>query len=205
MTPLSLALNLFPAGLLALIAFDLAWLVLGREPLAALLLPGIVYGLPVLCFRLHERLWPLTQGRCDLAAPVYAPWWGGHQLQWIYLAFPSLEAALRAVPGLFSVWLRAWGSQIGRNVYWTPELTIADRSLLEVGDGAIFGHRVAISAHLVKPAADGGLHCVVKRVVVGAGAFVGAGATLGPGAVVAPGALLPAGSVVLFGRVRPGP
>ena len=62
----------------------------------------------------------------------------GHQLQVLYSAFP----ALRLVPGLYSAWLRLWGSRVGRAVYWTPQVKITDRGLLKVGDGVVFGHRV---------------------------------------------------------------
>jgi hypothetical protein len=204
MTPLSRMMALFPAILLGLVAADLLWLIFAPGILPVLGLPLLLYGLPLACFRLHERLHPVTQGRTNLAGADYSAWWGGHQLQWIYLAFPALETVLRAVPGLFSAWLRAWGSTIGDGVYWTPELTIADRSLLQIGDGVIFGQRVALTAHLIKPADGGKLHCIVRKVVVGERAFVGAGSTLGPGAVIAPGSLVPTGTLALFGRTRRG-
>lgn len=38
------------------------------------------------------------------------------------------------IPGIFSCWLRLWGAKVGRDVYWTTRLEIADRSLLEIGD-----------------------------------------------------------------------
>jgi hypothetical protein len=109
---------------------------------------AVLYLVPVATYRLHGALWPLVEGASRIDAPRYAPWWGGHQCQLMYSALPALEAALRLVPGLYSGWLRLWGSRVGRGVYWTPLVEITDRSLLEVGDGVVFGHRVACYAHL---------------------------------------------------------
>src|SRR5262249_28318299 len=102
----------------------------GAPSLAALFAP--LYPLPAARFRVHDLLWPLVEGRSRLDAPGYSPWWGGHQFQVMYTAFPALEAALRLVPGAYSAWLRLWGSRIGRRVHWTPRVEITDRSLLEV-------------------------------------------------------------------------
>jgi acetyltransferase-like isoleucine patch superfamily enzyme len=66
--------------------------------------------------------------------------------------------------------------------------------LLEIGEGALFGHGVAITAHVVVPTDGGELLAIVRPVRVGAGAFVGAGVVLGPGAVVAAAEVVPAGS-----------
>jgi acetyltransferase-like isoleucine patch superfamily enzyme len=200
MTWRSRAMAWFPALVIAAALLGLAAFVASPGVGTALLAPAALYGLPLAAWRLHQRAWPLREGAGLLRGAAYDAWWGGHQIQWVYLAFPSLEAALRAAPGLYSAWLRAWGSAIGRDVYWTPGLTIADRSLLVVGDGAIFGHGVAISAHVVKPTDGGDLLRVVRGVRVGAGAFIGAGAVLGPGAVVEDGAVVPAGAAVLGGR-----
>ena len=72
------------------------------------------------CSPLHQRL-------SRLSDRTYAPWWGMHQIQVLYIAIPQLEAVLRLVPGLYSQWLRLWGSKVGRRVYWTPD---ASRSLI---------------------------------------------------------------------------
>jgi hypothetical protein len=205
MTWASRGMAWFPALVLAAAAGAFAAFVAAPSVVTALGVPLALYGLPLAAWRAHQRWAPLREGVSRLRGSAYDPWWGGHQIQWIYLAFPALEAALRAVPGLFSWWLRAWGSTVGHGVYWTPGLTIADRSLLVVGDGAIFGHNVAISAHVVQPTDGGDLLRVVRAVRVGAGAFVGAGAVLGPGAVVADGVTVPAGSAWVGGRAVRGP
>jgi hypothetical protein len=153
----------------------------------------------VAAFRLHEALWPLAEGPSRIDVPAYSPWWGAHQLQVMYGAFPALEAALRLVPGLYSAWLRLWGSRIGRGVHWTPLVEITDRSLLEAGDGVVFGHRVACYAHLIKRR-EAGLILYVRRIRIGSGVLLGAGSRLGPGARIDAGTVLPLLTDVGVGR-----
>ncbi|MCQ4167659.1 acyltransferase [Tahibacter harae] len=191
--------GLFPALWLALLLGCGFWLLRTASTAAALALLFVAYLLPVLCFRLHEAVWPLREGRSRIDAPGYSPWWGGHQFQLMYNAFPALEAALRLLPGAYSAWLRLWGSRIGRRVYWTPRVEIADRSLLDVGDGAVFGHLTACYAHLIKPH-RGGLVLYVRRIHIGHGAFLSAGSRLGPGVRIADGTVLPLLSDVGVGR-----
>lgn len=182
----ALALLLAPSALLGAPLWQTALLGLGSALAALYLVPPLVY-------RLHDRLAPLETGGSYLAGASYSPWWGGHQIQLIYLAFPGLESGLRLVPGLYSAWLRLWGAQIGRGVYWTPQVEIADRGLVEIGDGVVIGHRVTIAAHVIKPTKDN-LLLLVRKVRIGDGAFIGAGAVLGPGVKVEPKAFVRAGA-----------
>ncbi len=191
--------GLFPAAwLLAVLACVLLLVMFPGLP-SLLLLAFVTYLLPVACFRVHDAVWPLVEGRSRIDAPGYSPWWGGHQFQVAYSAFPALEAALRLVPGLYSAWLRLWGSRVGRRVYWTPLVEITDRSLLDIGDGVVFGHRAACYGHLVKRR-GGGMVLYVRRIRIGAGAMLGAGARLGPGARIAAGAEVPLLADVGVGR-----
>jgi hypothetical protein len=193
----------FPALHLAATLLAIAWFVAAPGWATALAAPAAVYGLPLAVWRVHQRLAPLREGVSRLVSGPYSPWWGSHQLQWWFIAVPALEEALRAVPGLFSLWLRAWGAQVGAGVYWAPGLVLADRPLLEVGDRVVLGHGVQISAHIIKPTDEGrDLLCVVRRVRVGDGAFLGAACRLGPGVVVGAGVLVAAGSDHL-GRAVP--
>jgi acetyltransferase-like isoleucine patch superfamily enzyme len=98
--------------------------------------------------------------------------------------------ALRLVPSLFSLWLRLWGAKVGRGVYWTSKLEIGDRSLLDIGDGVIFGHGVGIYSHAIKPKKDN-LMLYVKKVTIGDRAFISGGCRLGPGVEIKAGAYLP--------------
>lgn len=200
MSTFGFLMSLYPGLLLLLVAGDLLWLISSPGPAALLALLGTLYVVPPLSLRVHERFHPLHPGASYLGGSRYSPWWGAHQIQAIYIAIPQLEALLRLVPGLYSLWLRAWGSQIGRRVYWTPLVDITDRSLMVIGDGVIFGHRSGAFAHIIKPT-KGSYLLYVKPVVVGPGAFIGAGANLGPGAQIGPGALVRAGEVVLPNKV----
>lgn len=195
MTWLSIALSLFPAT----VTFTSGFLVVSGLAHGSVLraVAGLmcIYLVPLCAYRLHERVHPLVEGRSHIAGGPYSPWWGGHQIQLVFIAFPVLESALRLVPGLFSVWLRAWGSKVGARVYWTPALRLGDRALLDVGDDVIFGYDVGLSSHLVMKTKRNVL-LYVKRVTIGARAFLGAGAILGPGAVVDDDAILDAGTHV---------
>jgi hypothetical protein len=185
--------------LLLVFATFASWINAPTTVLRLLVWLGTVYLLPVACFRLHQLAWPLVEGRTRLDAAAYAPWWGAHQCQVMYTAFPALEAALRLIPGVYSAWLRLWGSRIGRGVYWTPRVDISDRSHLEVGDGVIFGHHTACYAHLVQRR-SGGPVLYLRRIRIGQGVQLGAGSRLAPGASIAAGVVLPAATDVGVGR-----
>lgn len=204
MTWISRLLSLFPAALLLAVLACLGAAVT-RSLAVPLLGPvGLIYVLPPVLHRLHQRRWPVGDGVGRLVGGSYVPWWGSHMLQWWFIAVPALEAPLLAVPGLYAVWLRAWGARVGRGVHFSPGLLIADRSLLVIGDGALFGYGVRISSHVIKPTPDGtNLLCVTRTVQVGARSFVGAVCELGPGAIVDAGSTLPTGTRLLGGRYRP--
>lgn len=160
--------------------------------------PLVVYLLPPLLFRVHQRVFPLREGAHRMIGPTYVPWWGAHQLQLVFIAFPAVEALLRVL-GVYSPWLRLWGARVGRGVYWTPLVEITDRSLLELGDHVVVGHKCGFYAHAIKPA-RGTLYLYVKRIRIGSGAFLGAGSGFGPGATVGEGAYLPLRTEVFPGR-----
>lgn len=149
-----------------------------------------LYGFPLLAYRIHQRFYPVEEGISYLRGEKYSPWWGSHQFQAMYIAVPALEALLRLIPGAFSVWLRLWGSKVGRGVYWTPGLEIADRGLLEIGDRVLFGHRIGIYPHIIKPRKEN-LMLYVKKVKIGSDVFLGAGSQFGPGATVENNTYLP--------------
>jgi acetyltransferase-like isoleucine patch superfamily enzyme len=161
---------------------------------------AILYLVPPLLHRAHDAIWPLKAGSHAIVGADYVPWWGSHQLQRLYITFPALEAALRLVPGLFSAWLRLWGAKVGRKVYWTPSLEITDRSLLDIGDGAIFGQDAVMVSHVIMPR-DGKMTLYFKTIVVGDGALIGGQSVLGPGAVVKPAVMVRARQTVSVNEV----
>lgn len=191
--------GLFPAAWFATVGAGAYFAIVEPGAASAAALLAALYVLPPACFRVHNSFWPLVEGRSRLDTPEYSPWWGGHQFQVIYNAFPALEAALRLVPGAYSAWLRLWGSHIGRRVYWTPRVDITDRSLLEVGDDAIFGHRVACYSHVVMRRRDGIL-LYVRRIRIGRGVLLGFACRLGPGVRIDDDVVLESRTDVFVGR-----
>lgn len=190
MTLLSRIMGLFPA-VLFLIVFGEFFVFIDRPnwmKLAAI--PLTLYGLPVLTFRIHGIFFPNKFGVFDLRKRVYSAWWGGLQIQWIFIAFPSLETILRLFPGLYSLWLRCWGSKVGRNIYWSPNVRIEDRDLMKIGDNVIFGNKFECYAHLIKPKGDR-LILYVKPIEIGNNVFIGGGARMGPGIKVEDGTFVP--------------
>ena len=199
MTRLSQLLAFFPALIIALSGLSFLWLCLSNSWIVAicrlLLLLFIFYGLPVLTYQIHSYFHPLKEGISYLKGKKYSPWWGSHQIQAIYIAFPLLETGLRLVPGLFSIWLRLWGADIGKQIYWGSMGEISDRGLLKVCDRARIGHRVGFYAHIIKPKKQN-LLLYVKRIEIGEGAFIGSGCYIGAGVTVAPEGYLEAGSEI---------
>jgi acetyltransferase-like isoleucine patch superfamily enzyme len=193
MTVLSKILSFFPSFILLLTGAAIVYLAYSPNIFSILAVFFSIYGLPVLVYRLHEWIHPVREGISYLQNKEYSPWWGSHQIQVIYITIPALEAVLRLIPGVFSCWLRLWGAKVGRDVYWTPGLEIADRSLLEIGDRVVIGHRVGIYSHIIKPRKQN-LMLYVKKVKIGSNVFVGAGSNLAPGVVIGDGSYLPAAS-----------
>jgi len=204
MTLRARAFALFPAAWAALALLALARLAAAPGLAALAALAFVLYLLPVACFRLHQAAWPIVEGRSWLDAPEYSPWWGSHQFQVMYSAFPALEALLRLVPGAYSAWLRLWGGRIGRRVHWTPRIEITDRSLIEVGDDVVVGHRFTCSAHVITRR-RGRLLLYVRRVRIGSRVLLGFACRLAPGVRIDDDVALPSRTDVFIGRrVRAG-
>jgi acetyltransferase-like isoleucine patch superfamily enzyme len=189
MTFLSTILLFFPSLILMLIGGAIFYFAYTPSILSIFAVLFAIYGVPLLVYRWHQWLYPVQEGVSYLSGKEYSPWWGSHQIQVIYIAIPIFEAMLRLIPGAFSLWLRLWGAKVGRNVYWTPGLEIADRSLIEIGDRVIVGHRVGFSSHIIKPRKQN-LMLYVKKVKIGNDVFLGAGCLLAPGVVIADGSFL---------------
>ena len=110
---------------------------------------------------------------------MHIGWWWSQQWQTLFNRFPPLEEVLRLVPAAYSMWLRLWGSHIGKFVYWGPGVCVLDRGLLDAGDSVVFGASVRISAHLF--AND---ELLIARVTIGAGSVIGGFGILAPGVVI---------------------
>jgi hypothetical protein len=190
MSAMGRAISFYPTLILSLSAALLLWFACEPSPVQPVVLILVVYLLPPITLRLHEMFFPLSEGLSKLSEPKYSHWWGAHQIQLIYIALPQLEALLRLVPGLYSAWLRLWGSRVGRKVYWTPNIEITDRSMLEIGDRVVFGHKCKLLGHAIKPKGTAVI-LYLRRIKIGTDVFIGAGSRIGPGAVISDGSYLP--------------
>ncbi|MBD2005981.1 MULTISPECIES: acyl transferase [Cyanophyceae] len=183
MTFLSVILSFFPAIIILLAVSSFLWVCFSPGIFSILTLLFSLYGFPLLVYRIHGLFYPIKEGISYLGTKEYSPWWGSHQIQVIYIAFPALETLLRLIPGAFSIWLRLWGAKVGKSVYWTPQLEISDRGLVEIGDRVIFGHGIGIYSHIIKPKKND-LMLYVKKVKIGTNVFLGAWNHVGPGVAV---------------------
>lgn len=185
MTLLGRLITLFPllhfSGLLVTLYLSVAC-----HPLYFLAALAWLYLIPLILLQIHNAFFPLSETSIDLSEKKYSAWWGNHQLQYLFIVIPPLENILHIVPGLFSIWLRAWGSKIGKKVFWTPRVEILDRGLVEIGNGVVLGHLTAMSSHMVADI-DGKPHLIIKKVRIGDKAFIGADSQFGPGAIITAG------------------
>lgn len=143
----------------------------------------LVYLFPLIAYRIHSLFFPLGDGFWDITEKKYNPWWGSHMFQFPFIACPWLEALIHFCPGLYSLWLRGWGSKIGKNIFWTPRVEILDRGLVEIGDNCVFGHMTILCSHMVAKI-DGRPCLVLKKIQIGERCFIGADSQFGPGVIV---------------------
>ncbi|NJL80069.1 MAG: acyl transferase [Richelia sp. SM2_1_7] len=183
MTLISTILAFFPAAVMLMGFISFLWICDSPGIFSVATFIFSLYDFPLLIYKIHNHFYPIQEGISYLKGKEYSPWWGSHQIQSIYISFGCLESALRLIPGAFSLWLRLWGAKIGKNVYWTPKLEIADRSLIEIGNNVVFGQSCAILSHAIKPKKQN-LMLYVKKVKIGSDVFIGAGSYLAPGVIV---------------------
>lgn len=186
MTFLGRLMALYPFFLLLIIGTHFVILLLKPSLWVFASLLFFIYLFPLISYHLHNLMFPLREEIIDLAKKRYNSWWGGHQIQLLYVAVPIIEAPFHLVPGAFSWWLRIWGSKIGKNVYWTPKVEVVDRGLLDIGDKVVVGHMVAFCSHAISPV-EGRMSLIVRRIKVGHRAFIGAESRFAAGANISEG------------------
>ena len=182
---------LFPAFHTILVLASLVTFVFHPQWYTVLVIPVVIYIFPLIAFHIHQLFAPVNEGEFDLTKG-YSAWFGSHMLQNFFITFPITERFLRLFPGVFSLWLRLWGSSVGKNVYWTPDFEVADRSLLIIGNNAVFGYAVKISCHMINPSRKMGLKNTIKKVEIQDGVFVGAGTRITPGVIIKKGVVVKA-------------
>lgn len=165
-------------------------------------IPALLYGTPVLIYRLTTSWLHVADGRYSYGDPSCLPWLIGYRLQAAFDHIPLFEALLRLVPGLYSVWLRAWGSQIGRRVMVGPGAIVLDRGSYLIGDGTIIGSGAILTGHAATER-HGRMELIVRRTEIGPGALIGGLSVVGPGVRIGAGAIVN-GSVTLAPYVRIG-
>jgi hypothetical protein len=169
-----LLLNLVPllhaAGTLACFLTPFPWLA-----------PVVLYLLPVVPGRILRESLRSSPQEIAVGSPAFLRWWACFQCQVLFLRFPVLEEVLRLVPGTYSLWLRCWGSHIGKLTYWAPQTIILDRGFLEIGDHVVFGAGVRLNPHVM----EDGLKLAPIR--IGDGAMIGGYSLLTAGTEIAPG------------------
>lgn len=156
-----------------------------------LLLVAWIYLLPPLLYRLWIGLQGKIQGRFDIDSSEYISWWVGLQFQALYTRFTFLEEILRLVPMLYSCWLRLWGAKIGKAVYWSPQVLILDRGLIDIGDFVVVGVGAKFTSHLVSKNLNGRLELHLERSRIENFCILGGFCGIGPGSYVEEKQMLP--------------
>lgn len=192
---LSRSVLLFTPTVVVIAFGSFVWFCHSLNPIALFAFLLTIYGLPVIAYRCHQHFFPIQEGITYINDKEVSHWWISSQLQSLYFTFPVLETVLRLIPGLFSFWLRFWGAKIGKGVYWTPQIAIADRGLIEIGDHVFFGNWVVLVPHAATPKKNQ-LRLYVKKIYIGDHAFIGGWSRLGPGVVLEKGSVTNANSDV---------
>ncbi|RPJ67830.1 MAG: hypothetical protein EHM24_20315 [Acidobacteria bacterium] len=176
--------NALPLVHLAATVAAALWPGLGRWWRLSLVF-GMLYLLPPLACRALKTFSRPAEGRLALGSRSFFAWWLMLQTQVIFVRLPFLEELIRFVPGLYSAWLRCWGSRIGRLTYWAAGLTILDRAYLDVGDDVVFGAGVRLNPHVLQAEADG-TWLYLGTIRIGSGASIGGYALLSAGCEIDP-------------------
>lgn len=143
------------------------------------------YMSPLLVFRFFHVFMKLPNGRVDLNPKVIDGilWLVSYRVQLVHELFHFPEQFLRVIPGAYSLWLSAWGSKMGKNILWAPNIHLYDRASLHFGSDIIVGSGVTISCHAVDRV-EGRTVLYYKPIQVGDRVFIGANCVLGPGVVI---------------------
>jgi len=155
-----------------------------------------LYLVPPLLTRGWLKLRGIQPGVQTVTEKVFMTWWVTAQAQMIFNRLPFLEEVLRLVPGLYSLWMRLWGAQIGRLTFWGPNVRIVDRPLIIIGDDVVIGGGCQIGSHLLVRDESGAMRLQIAHVEIGAQALVGTYSMIGPGVVIEPQAEVRACAII---------
>ena len=149
------------------------------------LAPVVLYIVPLVPARLLRHSLRQAPPEIPVGTGDFLRWWASFQCQVLFLRFPMFEEILRLIPGLYSMWLRGWGSRIGKLTYWAPQTIILDRGFLEVGDHVVFGAGVRLNPHVMELDPEPVLRLAPVR--IGSGAMIGGYSVLTTGTEIAAG------------------
>ena len=167
-----LGLNFIPLFHVALIAIPL-FSPYGSLPTRIGVALTLLYLAPPLVARLALLCSRKLDGHIPIGSKAFFIWWFVFQLQIVFCRLPALEETLRLIPGLYSQWLRLWGSRIGRFAYWSAGTLITDRSFLSIGDDVVLGAGVRFNPHVLAKGQNGELELLLAPVCIGNRALVG--------------------------------
>jgi len=134
---------------------------------------GVLFLLPPILGRLVKWFSGLSEGHIPMGSGAFFAWWALANLQVIFTRLPFLEELLRMVPGLYGIWLRAWGSHVSSMVYWAPGLQILDRGYVAIGDMVVFGAGVRLNPHVFLKNESGEMELILATVRIGDRSLVG--------------------------------
>jgi hypothetical protein len=178
-----LILNFFP--LCHVVGIAAIFLQPWRLPVRLLAGLACLYLTPPILARIVSTVLSIQEGRIALNHPSFLGWWATAQFQMIFNRFPFLEEAVRVFPGIYSNWLRLWGSRIGRLTFWAPGVTVLDRGYLDIGDDVVFGAGVRLNGHVLARNSSGQLELALGTIKIGSGASIGGYSLLTAGTEVA--------------------
>jgi hypothetical protein len=134
-----------------------------------------VYGLlwmylvpPMLC-RITIMCCGRPSGIVKTSSKTHSVWWLLMQYQLLFNRFPVLEEILRVIPGLYSVWLNAWGAKVDPFTFWSPGAAVMDRYHLNIERGVILGTQCLLSGHLIVKQPDGSTLLITDPITLRAG------------------------------------
>lgn len=153
--------------------------------------------LPPLTARAIFYLHTVTEGVHPAPSRTFLVWVSISQMQMMFFRLPFIEKMLLFIPGLYSAWLRLWGSRVGRSVYWPADIIVLDRSFLDIGDNALLGDGVKLCSHYIDVDEYGDCRLTIGIIRIGARSIIGGYSVLAPGSVVPAGKMVRAFSLLL--------
>ncbi len=195
--------SIFPILHSSIILLSIGLLIINPNPLWVALMVFSIYLLPVLIWRC--LLLKIEEGKQPIGkrSNQGSSWLISHYLQYLFILFPALEKALLIIPGAYSLWLRLWGSKIGKGVVWAPVMALHDRPLVDIGDHTIIGGHTNMASHFLIRQRDS-LNLYIKKIRIGNRVIIGAESSIGPGSTIIDDSFLPPHSRVLMGRIERG-